>query len=306
MSSLVIRQISSSLFNSIRSRSNISLANMSTKTKFETLSITVPKPFVYNVELNRPDKLNAFNGTMWHEIGQCFKELHTDPDCRVVILSGSGKLFTAGLDFKAAIENSQEWGDVEDVGRKAKILYKHITAYQNSMSSLELCHKPVLAAVHSACIGAGTSLITAADMRYCTKDAWFQVKEIILGMAADVGVLQRLPKIIGSDSLARELCYTARKMDAAEALSSGLVSKVYEDKESMMKGVLEIAEDIAAKSPIAIQGTKRAMVYSRDHSVQEGLEQIALYNQLMLQSEDFTNGVVALATKQSDITFAKL
>lgn len=120
---------------------------------------------------------------------------------------------------------------VEDVARKAKIFRPFIRLYQDSMSSLEQCRKPVIAAVHSGCIGAGVDLITAADMRYCTKDAYFQVKEVDIGMAADVGTLQRLPKVIGSDSLARELCYTCRKLPAAEALDRGLVSKVYDNKD---------------------------------------------------------------------------
>lgn len=143
-------------------------------------------------------------------------------------------------------------------------------------------------------------------------------------MAADVGTLQRLPKIIGSASLARELCYTARKLPASEALSCGLVSKVFEDKKSMLDEVLSIAGEIAKKSPVAIQTTKASLVYSRDHTVQEGLDQLvniylilcwkqkygtclqALLNQLMLQSEDFVNATVAQATKQKNVVFAKL
>lgn len=120
---------------------------------------------------------------------------------------------------------------VEDPARKAKVIKRYLRLYQSCITSLELCEKPVLAAIHSACVGGGINLVTAADMRYCTKDAWFSVREVALGLAADVGVLQRLPKVIGSDSLARELCYTGRKLSADEALKCGLVSNVYEDKE---------------------------------------------------------------------------
>lgn len=120
---------------------------------------------------------------------------------------------------------------VEDPARKAKVIKSYLRLYQSCITSLELCEKPVLAAIHSACVGGGINLVTAADMRYCTKDAWFSVREVALGLAADVGVLQRLPKVIGSDSLARELCYTGRKLSADEALKCGLVSNVYEDKE---------------------------------------------------------------------------
>lgn len=157
---------------------------------------------------------------------ECFDALNVDQDCRAIVLSGAGKHFTAGLDLKSALSFGQEMAEIDDVGRRGNLLEKKIRTYQEAISSLELCLKPVIAAVHSACVGAGTSLITAADIRYCTDDAWFTVKEIDLGLAADVGALQRLPKIIGNQSLARELCFTGRKFDSKEALSCGLVSRV--------------------------------------------------------------------------------
>lgn len=123
-------------------------------------------------------------------------------------------------------------------------------------------------------------------MRYCTKDAWFQVKEVDIGLAADVGTLQRLPKIIGNDSLARELAFTARPFYADEAKEMGLVSRLFADKETMINRTLDVASLIASKSPIAIQGTKVNLIYSRDHTVAEGLQYIANWNQVMLQSED--------------------
>ncbi|KAJ8927950.1 hypothetical protein NQ314_019583 [Rhamnusium bicolor] len=263
------------------SRKNISLARMSSKTKsaYETLSVSVPKEFVYHVMLNRPDKLNAMNRTMWLEIQKCFEELDEDENCRVIVLSGAGKLFTAGLDFRDLMEMAPAFAAQEDVARKAKLIRKFIVTYQNSVTSLEICKKPVLAAVHSACVGGGINIITAADIRYCTKDAWFQVKEVDLGMAADVGILQRLPKVIGSDSLARELCYTE---------------------------VLDIAEQISKKSPVAIQGTKYSIVYGRDHSVQEGLDQMAIWNQLMMQSEDFAQATMGQISKEPNVNFSKL
>lgn len=279
---------------------------MSTAMKFEHLSITVPKPFVYHVELNRPQKMNSLNAKLWSEIGECFNAIDIDPDCRVVILSGAGKLFCAGIDLMSMMELAPQLAEADDLARKMKILAPKIRMYQDSLSSLERCSKPVLAAVHSACIGAGVDMITAADMRYCTKDAYFQVKEVDIGMAADVGTLQRLPKIIGSESLVREICFTGRKVDSVEATSCGLITRVYEDKNSLLAAVVDIAEQIAAKSPVAVQGTKKSLVYARDHSVQEGLDQIALWNQFMLQSEDFATAAMGAATKQTDITFSKL
>ncbi|XP_017770269.1 PREDICTED: delta(3,5)-Delta(2,4)-dienoyl-CoA isomerase, mitochondrial isoform X2 [Nicrophorus vespilloides] len=273
---------------------------------FKSLAVTVPKPFVYHVEFNRPEKVNAMNQTMWTEIGQCFNELSFNPDCRVIVVSGAGKLFTAGIDVKDLMRVAPELAEAEDVARKAKILQQLISRFQASFSSMEECSKPVLAAVHSACIGAGVDFVSGVDIRYCSKDAYFQVKEVDMGMAADVGTLQRLPKIIGNQGLVRELCLTGRKMMADEALSQGLVSKVFDDKEKMMDGVLKIAEDIASKSPVAVQGIKRSLIYARDHSVRDSLDQIASWNQFMLQSDDFASAVMAQATKSDDIEFSKL
>ena len=140
-------------------------------------------------------------------------------------------------------------------------------------------------------------LLAATDIRVCTRDAWFQVKEVDMGLAADVGTLQRLPKIIGSQSLVNELCLTARKLPAAEAASCGLVSTVYETREEMMAGALGLAATIASKSPVAVQGTKMALVYARDHSTEEGLEQVARYNMVMLQSEDLMKSAMAQMDK---------
>lgn len=192
----------------------------------------------------------------------------------MVILSANGKIFNAGLDLNDLMKSAPELAAVNDVARKAKIIGRNVRRFQQTVTSLELCCKPVIAAIHSACVGGGFNLVTAADIRYCTKDAFFQLKEVDLGMAADIGALQRIPKVIGSDSLARELSYTARKILADEAKSCGLVSGVFEDKDAMIKGVLEVAKQIASKSPVAIQATKKNIVYSRDHTVQEGLEHI--------------------------------
>lgn len=219
----------------------------------------------------------------------------------------------------------QELAEIEDVARKGYYLEPLIKLYQDSMSSLEKCPKPVITAIHSACIGAGIDLITAADIRYCTQDAFFAVKEVEIGMAADVGTLQRLPKAIGSQSLARELCYTGRRFESSEAQSSGLVSRVFPDKDSLLKAALDLAENIAQKSPIAVQATKQNVVYSQSRPNQEGLDQIVRItfisimwfnfinllfqremNKLYLQSEDFALAAAAQLTKGNIPEFSKL
>ncbi|XP_065213893.1 delta(3,5)-Delta(2,4)-dienoyl-CoA isomerase, mitochondrial [Planococcus citri] len=281
---------------------------MSTPTipKFETLNVSLPKPWVYHVELNRPEKLNAMSSIMWNEMQQCFEGLNNNADCRVILLSGSGKIFCSGIDLQSFMELGQKFNPADDIARKSKIVYNYIRSFQDSISSLEKCMKPVICAVHNGCIGGAIDLITSADIRNCSKDAWFQIKEVDIGMAADVGTLQRFPKIIGSASLARELIFTGRKFTANEAKEWGLVSQIYDTKETLLENSLNLAENIAKKSPVAVQMAKKSLIYSRDHSVDEGLEHIALINQTMLQSEDLQKAVVASLTKDDSITYSKL
>lgn len=249
-------------------------ASASAYAAFKTITVERPRDFVYHVQLNRPDKMNAISPRMWQEIQQAFDALSVDPECRAIVLSGRGKLFTAGLDLFSAMGLAQELAAEPDAARRGQILGHKIRAYQATVSSLERCAKPVLAAVHGGCVGAGVDLITAADMRYCAQDAWFCVKEVDIGMAADVGTLQRLPKVVGSQTLARELCFTGRRMAAAEALACGLVGGVFGSAEEVVAHAVGLAEQIAAKSPVAVQAIKHNMVYSLDRPTQEGLDQI--------------------------------
>ncbi|KAK7070157.1 putative enoyl CoA hydratase [Halocaridina rubra] len=274
---------------------------------FETIKVTSPLENVYLVELNRPDKLNSMNTTMWREVGVCFNKLAEDGDCRAVVLSGSGRLFTAGLDLS-------DFGDIvgvvmgdDDIARKARKLKAVIEEFQDSFSAIEKCPKPVIAAVHNACVGGGVDLICSTDIRYCSSDAWFQVKEVDIGLAADVGTLQRLPKIISNESLVRELAFSARKMFSSEAEKCGLVSRVFDNKESLLTGALEMASTIASKSPVAVQNTKTSLVYARDHTVQEGLDYMKILNMSMLQSEDLRIAAMTQMSKSKEkAVYAKL
>ncbi|TRY72018.1 hypothetical protein TCAL_03386 [Tigriopus californicus] len=275
--------------------------------KFQALEVKEAAPFVYQVSLNRPEKRNALNKTMWHEIGAVFEELAHDEDCRAIVLTGNGPMFTAGIDLNDLTSLASVVTSDDDVAKKAKVLYKTIRDYQIPFNRLEECSKPVIAAVHNACVGGGVDLITAADIRICTQDTYFQVKEVDVGLAADVGTLQRLPKVLGNQSLVRELCFTARKFPSDEAKHAGFVSQVYPDKETMLNEALSLAKEIAEKSPVAVQGTKSSLIYARDHSVEDGLEQIARWNMTMLQSKDLMTSAMAMMTKQKDPpTFSKL
>ncbi|KAM8854075.1 delta(3,5)-Delta(2,4)-dienoyl-CoA isomerase, mitochondrial [Synchiropus picturatus] len=279
----------------------------SSASTFSTLAVSHPAEFITHVELNRPDKLNAMNQAFWSEMVDCFTQISEDPDCRVVLVSGAGRAFTSGLDLMdmASVIMQPEG---KDVGRISWNLRKTVARYQETFTMLEKCMKPVIVAIHGACVGGGVDLVTACDVRLCTQDAWFQVKEVDIGLAADVGTLQRLPKVIGSRSLVNELALTARKMFSDEAHSSGLVSRVFPDKDAMMAAALEMAGQMAARSPVAVQGTKVNLLYSRDHSVAEGLEYMATWNMSMLQTEDLMKSAQAALEKKDlkEVPFSKL
>ncbi|KAJ1675748.1 hypothetical protein EV182_000656 [Spiromyces aspiralis] len=273
--------------------------------KYETLSVTSPREHVLLVELNRPKVLNAFSSKLWTELRECFAQIHADSDARCVVLAGMGRMFTAGLDLKDAKDLVEGRDEYRDIARKGYYHRQRILDMQESISAVEKCNKPVIAVVHSGCIGAGIDLITACDIRICSQDAFFVVKEVDIGMAADVGTLQRLPKVVGSESWVRDLALTARRADAKEAERFGLVSVVFSSREEAVAKGLEMAATIASKSPVAITGTKHLLNYSRDHSVGEGLEYTALWNTLMHNTEDLHTAVVAAMTKNSP-KFSKL
>ncbi|KAJ8708090.1 hypothetical protein PYW08_010456 [Mythimna loreyi] len=265
--------------------------------QFETLLVSEPKKYVYHVELNRPKKSNTFTLTMWQEIQKCFSTLSNIPECRVIVLSGQGKHFSGGIDLQSLVQMAAEAEELSDVARKARFHYNFIKFAQDTISSLEECVKPVISVSHNACLGAAVNLITAADIRYCTEDCWFSVREVDVGLAPDVGALQRLPKVVGNVSIARELCFTGRNFDAKEAKEIGLVSQVFPDKETALVKVLGIAENIASKSPVAVQTAKVNLVYSQSRTNQEGLEHIRLLNSVNNQGEDLTKAAIAQATK---------
>lgn len=271
---------------------------------YKTIKISYINPQVLHVELNRTKKLNAMNQQNWTEIGKCFSQIALDTEVRAVILSGgASKIFTSGLDLMDAASIFAV--DKGDVSRNAFFMRQFIRDFQNAFTAIERCPQPVISAIHGACIGGGVDLVCSTCIRVCTQDASFCIKEVDVGLAADVGTLQRASKIVGNHSLLREWSYTARNITSSEALSAGLVSKIYANKEEMMEGAIKMANLIASKSPVAVVGTKHNLIYARDHSVEEGLEYIATWNMAMLQSKDLTESVQAAMEKRKPI-YSKL
>lgn len=250
---------------------------------------------IVHVQINRPEKINAMNAAFWREIVEVFQWIDETDEARVVVISGAGKHFSSGIDLMMLASLANELG--KDVGRNARLLRRKILEMQASFNAVDNCRKPVLAAIQGYCIGGAIDLVSACDMRYAASDAQFSIKEIDMGMAADVGTLQRLPRIIG-DGVLRELAYTGRTIGAEEAQRIGLVNRTYDDHGALLDGVFAIAAEIAGKSPIAVAGTKEMLSYMRDHRIDDGLEYIATWNAAMLQSTDLRVAVAAHMSKQ--------
>jgi len=266
--------------------------------EFTTLDVTLDAG-VATIALNRPDKANAMSEPMWYEIEQAMDWLDSTPEARVGVITGKGKFFTAGIDLTLLMGLGAKIEDDCD-GRRREKLRRLILRLQDTLSSIERCRKPVLAAIHGACIGGGIDLITACDMRYCSANAYFTVKEIDVGMTADVGTLQRLPHLVG-DGMARELAYTGRRVEGPEAQQMRLVNRCFDTPEALQAGVMEIARTIAAKSPLSIRGCKEMITYARDHTVADGLNYIATWNAAMLMSKDLFEAGAANMQKRDPV-----
>lgn len=254
---------------------------------------------VAHLQLKRPDAYNSMIPSFWTDLPKIVGELDAAGSARAIVISSTGKHFCAGMDLSvfAGGGGIGESPGVSESGRKRAYLWMMVQHLQESFTSLERARMPVLAAIQGGCIGGAVDMVTAADMRYCSADAFFCVQEINIGMTADVGTLQRLPKLI-PEGIARELAYTGDRMPAQRALECGLVNEVFDDHETLVEGTLEIAARIAAKSPLAIWGTKEMIGFTRDHSVADSLKYMAGWQSGMFQPADMMEEFGAKADKR--------
>jgi enoyl-CoA hydratase len=252
---------------------------------------------VAHLQLSRPAELNTMNRAFWRELPGILHDIDRRAAARVVVLSSTGKHFTAGMDLSVfsgpGIGNSPGI----EVGRQREQLRRTVLELQDSFNAIEKVRMPVLAAIQGGCIGGGVDMISACDMRYCTEDAFFCIAEINIGMTADVGTLQRLPHLIPS-GMVRELAYTGRRLPAARAREIGLVNEVYPTHEAMLAAVLATAKEIAEHSPLAVHGTKVMLNYTRDHSVADALDYMAVWQTGMFQPTDMMESFAARGEKR--------
>ena len=268
---------------------------------YECFEVTIANK-VAHIQLKRPDAFNSMIASFWTELPQIVREIDASASARVIVISSTGKHFSAGMDLEVFSGGSSlsVGPGVTEEGRKRAYMWMMVQHLQDSFTALEQARIPVLCAIQGGCIGGAIDMVSAADMRYCSADAFFCVMEINIGMTADVGTLQRLPKII-PEGIARELAYTGDRMPAQRALECGLVNQVFEDHDSLVEGVLEIAGRIATRSPLAIWGTKEMINYTRDHSVADGLRYIAGWQSGMFQPADMFEEFAAKGEKRAPI-----
>lgn len=261
--------------------------------KYNTFKVEISN-HVAQVAFNRPEKANSLNLESWEEMRAIFEALDEDTSVRAIVLSGEGKLFCAGIDLKLLM--AQNSSEITCEALKRESLRKFIYKLQDSITAIEKCRKPVIAAIHNGCIGGAVDIIAACDMRFCTEDAYFTIREVDLGLVADIGTLQRLPNILNPGMMA-EMAYTGRNVYGPESLKIGLTTRCLADKEALMAEATKMAQLIAKKSPLVIRGTKEMLLYKRDHTVDESLKNMANYNASMLMSNDLMQAMQAFMTK---------
>ena len=252
---------------------------------------------IAHIRFNRPEKRNSMNEDFWTMFPKEVEELDDSGEIRALIVSSTGPHFSAGIDLSMFKDDIVENETDNEMGRSRGYFLQQLRFLQNAVSCLEAARFPVVTAVQGGCIGGGIDLITAADIRICTKDAFFLIEEINVGLAADIGTIQRLPKIIPA-GIAREWTMLGEKVSADRAKEVGLVSSLHDNHEEMMKNAFEIAEKLASKTPLAMWVTKETLNYSRDHTVKESLENVALWNAATLHKEDVMSTMMSKMQKK--------
>ncbi|KAG6041976.1 hypothetical protein E4U41_007495 [Claviceps citrina] len=255
-------------------------------TAYQFMRVTSPAELVAHVEIDRAAKLNAFTRAVWLEFGRAFGQLSRDGEVRAVVVSGAGeRAFTAGLDLGSLMGDGAGEGEL-DAARRAKGLRGHIEEFQGCISEMERCEKPVICVLHGICLGLAIDIACCADIRLASRDARLAVKEVDIGLAADIGTLARLPKIVGSASWVKDVCLSARDFSAGEALRAGFVSEVHDDKDGAVRAAVGMAERLAGKSPVAVQGTKELLNHARENTTAAALRYTAVWNSVALQAGD--------------------
>jgi enoyl-CoA hydratase len=265
---------------------------MNTPTCF---SLSSTEDHVAHLVLNRPDTMNTMHPTFWRELDEVLTKLHTEGSARALVISSTGKHFSAGMALET-FAGAITMDDQSPEGRAA--IFDLLTDMQATFTKIENLRMPVIFAIQGGCIGGAVDMVTAGCIRYATADAFFCIQEINIGMVADVGTLQRLPKLIPF-AVVKEMAYTGRRLPAQRALAYGLVNEVFDTPEAMLAAALQCAKEIAGKPPVAIWGTKQAVTYARDHSVEDSLRQMGWLQGAIWSNAHVRESIVAMKEKRA-------
>jgi len=265
---------------------------MNTPTCF---SLSSTENHVAHLVLSRPDTLNTMHPTFWRELDEVLTKLHTEGQARALVISSTGKHFSAGMALET-FAGAIAMDDQSPEGRAA--IFDLLTDMQATFTKIENLRIPVIFAIQGGCIGGAVDMVTAGCIRYATADAFFCIQEINIGMVADVGTLQRLPKLIPF-AVVKEMAYTGRRLPAQRALAHGLVNEVFDTPEAMLAAAMQCAKEIAGKPPVAIWGTKQAVTYARDHSVEDSLRQMGWLQGAIWSNQHVRESIVAMKEKRA-------
>ena len=252
---------------------------------------------VAHIVLNRPEAFNAMPRPFWNELPTIVHDINDNAKARVIVISSTGKHFTAGMDVSVFTDGESITASGGDPHTRAEAFRQFVLTLQGSFSCLDNARIPVIAAIQGGCIGGGVDMVSACDIRYATDNAFFQIAEINIGMTADVGTFPRLCNLI-PQGWVRELAYAGRRLPAAKAKEIGLVNDTFATQEAMLAHVMELAHEIAAKAPVAVAGSKRMINYARDHSIADGLDYIATWQSGMFSPPHMMEAVAAKAQKR--------
>lgn len=252
---------------------------------------------IAHIRMIRPDQFNTFTPEAWVELPDIVRDIDRNAKARVIVLSSTGKHFTAGMDLAVFTRPDGIVGNKQDPHLRAEKFIRDLHALQGAFNCLEEARMPVIACVQGGCIGAGVDMTSACDFRFATKDAFFCVQEINIGMTADVGTFPRLCKVM-PEGWVRQIAYTGERLAASKAKEIGLVNEVFDTHEAMLAHAMSIAKEIASKNPLAITGSKAMINYARDHSTADALNYIGVWNAGMLSGPHMREAFAAKAEKR--------
>ena len=252
---------------------------------------------IAHIVLKRPEALNTMTRPFWNELPQIIADIDDNAKARVIVISSTGKHFSAGMDISVFTGGDGAGNTSADPWARAEAMRQFVLKLQGSFSCLDNARVPVIAAIQGGCIGGAVDMTSACDIRYCTADAFFQIAEINIGMTADVGTFPRLCKLI-PEGWVRELAYTGRRLPAEKARDIGLVNGVFATQDEMLAYVMELAAEIASKAPVAVAGSKRMINHARDHSIADGLDYIATWQAGMFSPQHMAEAFAAKAQKR--------